>query len=153
MLFFRLLSARGDASPSCAARSMTGGTFPDEIVISRKKSFSGVRPDIPKTDTGPGGAGLLTRSRRTPSRPAGQWLRIVRRIAELTATGIVPDSHRSSLLIPMPAAAGREPRSGTNVAIILRKTGGIPPVFNEQFVNKAAEPPRKPAKNAIFVPV
>lgn len=39
--------------------------------------------------------------------PAGQWLKSMRSFAELTATGIAPDSHRCSLLIP-----GRQPPAG-----------------------------------------
>lgn len=57
-------------------------------------------PMIPRTSAAAGKAGLLTRSCCTPSRPLrGQWPKNVQSGTELTATGIVPDSHRSSLLI------------------------------------------------------
>lgn len=91
-------------------------------------------------------AGLLTRSRCTPSRPR-QWQKSVQLYVELTATGIVPDSHRSSLLIFMPAAAGREPCSVTKVGIIDRISNFATRFYQQKTDNRA--PMRLSHKNRV----
>ena len=98
----------------------------------------------PKIRIGSGKAGLLTRSLCTPSRPAGQWPKSAQSTTELTATGIVPDSHRCSLLIP-----GRQPPAENLARNKSRKYPSHKtterPDFNQQFVDKKRESsPQRP---------
>lgn len=86
----------------------------------------------PKRSVGSGKAGLLTRSLCTPSRPGkGSGTKSVQNTAELTATGIVPDFHRSSLLIP-----SRQPPTGNLAGTKIEKAAGNTASRKQNLMNK-----------------
>ena len=105
LLFSRFPRVRSPALSRTAERVRQSAEF--GLWYVRFKQFSGAVPYPRGSEPHPARQVFWLAPSACLPVPAGQWLKSMRSFTELTATGIAPDSHRCSLLIP-----GRQPPAG-----------------------------------------